>query len=119
MSLASYQRVRAAAETPRATEYRLVGEITGEMLDAWEKGARGPALMPALHRNREMWSTFSAVCGAQGNALPDKLRASIISIALWVDRFTSDVVAGREPIDPLIDVNRSVLEGLAQTRAAA
>lgn len=119
MSLATYQRVRAAAETPRATEYRLFGEVTGEMLGAWESGARGAALMPALHRNREMWSTFSAACGAQGNALPDGLRASIISIALWVDRFTSDVVAGRESIEPLIDVNRSVLEGLAQTRAAA
>ena len=119
MSLATYQKVRAAAETPRGTEYRLVGEITGEMVGAWESGARGPALMPALHRNREMWTTFSALCGAQGNELPPPLRASIISIALWVDRFTSEVVSGKETIEPLIDVNRSVLEGLAHQRAAA
>lgn len=117
MSLATYQRVRAIAETPRATEYRLVGEITGDLLAAWERGLRGPALMPALHRNREMWGTFSAACGAPGNALPEGLRASIISIALWVDRFTSDVVAGAEDIGPLVDVNRSVLEGLAATPA--
>ena len=47
-----------------------------------------------------------------GNQLPDTLRASIISIALWVDRFTSDVVAGRDSIDGLIQVNRSISEGL-------
>jgi flagellar protein FlaF len=119
MSLATYQRVRAIAESPRATEYRLVGEITGEMLAAWDGGLRGPALMPSLHRNREMWSAFSAACGTPGNALPDALRASIISIALWVDRYTSDVVSGRESIDPLVEVNRSVLEGLAPNRAQA
>lgn len=119
MSLASYQRVKAAAESPRATEYRLVGEITGEMIGAWESGLRGPALMPALHRNREMWTTFSTLCGAPGNALPDATRAGIISLALWVDRFTSDVVSGRETIEPLIEVNRSILEGLASQRAAA
>lgn len=119
MSLATYQRVRAIAETPRATEYRLVGEITGELLAAWDRGLRGPLLMPALHRNREMWSTFSAACGAPGNGLPEALRASIISLALWVDRFTSDVVAGQEEIGPLVEVNRSVLEGLAASRAAA
>jgi hypothetical protein len=26
--------------------------------------------MPALHRNRELWSTFAAVCGSVGNSLP-------------------------------------------------
>jgi flagellar protein FlaF len=47
------------------------------------------------------------------------LRAGIISIGLWVDRFTSDVVAGREPIDPLIGVNRAILDGLATESLAA
>lgn len=119
MSLATYQRVRSIAETPRATEYRLVGEITGEMIAAWGRGLRGPALMPTLHRNREMWGAFSAACGTPGNGLPDGVRASIISLALWVDRFTSDVVSGRETIDALVEVNKSILEGLAPSRAAA
>ncbi len=119
MSLAAYQRVRTIAEHPRATEYRLIGQITGEMISLWEGGARGAALMPALHRNREMWQAFSTACGTEGNALPDALRASIVSLALWVDRFTSDVVAGREDIQPLLDVNRSILEGLTEERAAA
>ncbi len=113
MSLAAYQRVQQLAEAPRRTEQRLIAEITNALVQAWNGGKRGAALMPELHRNRELWSTLSTVCGAPGNALPDALRASIISLALWVDRYTSDVVAGREPLEPLLDVNRAVLEGLA------
>ena len=113
MTLNAYERVRSLAESPRATEHRLITEVSRQMSWAWDQGARGAALMPALHRNREMWSTFAALCGAPGNDLPAELRASIISLALWVDRHTSAVVAGREEIDPLIEVNRSLLDGLA------
>ena len=112
MSLAAYQRTRAIAETPREAEYRLMSQITGEMIQARDAGLRGVALMPSLGRNRDAWSTFSTACGTAGNRLPDTLRASIISIALWVDRFTSDVVAGRDSIDELIDINRAIIEGL-------
>lgn len=119
MSLASYQRVRTIAESPRNTEFRLVSQITGDMIMAQEAGRKGAELAPALHRNREMWTAFSAACGAQGNALPHELRASIISLALWVDRFTSEVISGHEAVDELISVNRMLLEGLAQEKVAA
>jgi flagellar protein FlaF len=112
LSLAAYQRIAHIAETPRRTEQRLFADITGALGTAWESGRRGSALMPELHRNRELWSALSADCGTPGNGLPEGLRASIISLALWVDRFTSEVVAGRETIEPLVDVNRAVMEGL-------
>jgi len=114
MSLNAYQRARTITETPRDAEYRLMSQITGEMLIARDEGLNGPALMPVLHRNRELWNVFSHACGTQGNGLPDALRAGIISIGLWVERFTSDVVAGRDTIDELITVNRSIMEGLAR-----
>lgn len=112
MSLNAYQRARSIVETPRMLERRLMSEITGEMMNLRDSGVTGAALASTLHRNREAWGTFSAACAAPGNGLPDGLRAGIISLALWVDRFTSDVVAGRDSIDELIDVNRSIIEGL-------
>ena len=115
MSLNAYRRVRTIVETPRQAERRLMLEITGEMIQAREAGLVKGALMPALHRNREVWRTFSAVCGTVGNTLPDELRASIISLALWVDQFTSDVVTGRESIDDLISINRDIIDGLSGT----
>ena len=112
MSLAAYQRTRAIAETPREAEYRLMSQITGDMINARDSGLKGVALMPALGRNREAWIAFSTACGAPGNQLPDQLRANIISIALWVERYTSDVVTGRDSIEDLITVNKAIIEGL-------
>ncbi len=112
MSLSAYQRVRTLTETPRAMECRLIREITGDLIGARDAGATGISLAPVLFRNREMWGAFGSACGARGNMLPDTLRASIVSLSLWVDRYTSDVIAGRDAIEPLIDVNRQVLEGL-------
>ena len=119
MTLMAYERVRTIAESPRATEHRLISEVSREMMSAWDRGSRGAALMPALHRNREMWSTFATTCGAPGNGLPPQVRASIISLALWVDRHTSAVMTGRETIEPLLEVNRSLLEGLSPALLAA
>lgn len=113
MSLSAYQSVRSLSEAPRATEHRLMGQITGEMIVARDAGIHGAALVDTLYRNREMWNIFAVDCGAPGNGLPDQLRAGIVSLALWIDRFSSDVIAGRESIDDLISVNRSIMEGLA------
>ena len=119
MSLQAYQRARQFTESDRATERRLIAEITAAMLDAQQRGLTGGALMSVLHRNREMWNTFAVMCGSPGNALPDQLRASIVSIALWVDRHTSDVMSRRDTMDALIEVNRALSGGLADDRLAA
>ncbi|GFE73390.1 MULTISPECIES: flagellar biosynthesis regulator FlaF [Novosphingobium] len=118
MSLNAYQRVQQIAATPRRNEYRLMSQITGEMIAARDAGLAGAQLAPALHRNRMAWSTFSSMCATQGNQLPDDLRARIISIGMWVDKYTSQVITGRDTIDDLIVVNRAIIEGLANENGA-
>lgn len=112
MPLSAYQRARQVLETPRSTEHRLLGEITAGLMHARDAGLSGAALMDVLHRNREVWQAFAADCGLPGNGLPAQLRASIVSIALWVDRHISLVMAGREELEPLIEINRLVMQGL-------
>lgn len=120
MSLNAYRRAQEIAATPRSTEYRLMSQVTAEMIAARDAGLTGVGLMPALHRNRRTWSTFSTLCADPENQLPEDLRARIISIAMWVERHTTDVVCGRESIDDLILVNRAIIEGLAnENRDAA
>jgi flagellar protein FlaF len=119
MSLDAYQRTRRMIENPRAAEHRLMSQITGEMMTARDAGLSGAALMPALHRNREVWRAFVVACGMPGNQLSADLRAGIISLGLWVDRFTSAVVAGQEPVDELISINRQVMDGLSGSEAIA
>ena len=115
MSLNAYQRTRTLVESPRQTECRLVRQITGEMIAARDAGVAGVALMPVLARNRDMWNVFQTDCSSPGNGLPAPVRAGIISLALWVSRYTSEVVTGKDDIGALIDVNRMMIEGLEGT----
>jgi flagellar protein FlaF len=59
------------------------------------------------------------MCATQGNQLPDDLRARIISIGMWVDKYTSEVITGHDTIDDLIVVNRAIIEGLANENASS
>ena len=115
MSLNAYRRAQKIAATPRSTEYQLMSQITGAMITARDAGATGSALAAELHHNRMAWSTFANMCATKGNQLPDELRASIISLAIWVEKYTSDVMRNKGSIDDLIDVNRAIIDGLANT----
>jgi len=113
MSLDAYRQTQSRAATPRSTEYRLMSQVTGELVQAKEQGLLGGELMRALHHNREVWSMFRVLCSSPANRLPAELRASIVSLALWVERYTSTVIRRHDSIDGLITVNRAIMEGLA------
>ena len=121
MSLQAYQRAAEQAEGPKQTEFRLFGLVTRALMDAAEKDAADfSGRIRALHWNRRLWTALSADCGSPNNALPVDLRASIISLGIWVDRHTSEVMARRAEIQPLIDVNRIIMQGLSgQTASVA
>ena len=114
MSLQAYQTATARSENPRQAEYRLFGEVTRALmeastLDAAEAGKR----MDALDWNRRLWSALATDCSDPDNSLPKPLRAQIISISLWVSRHTSAVMRREEEIEPLVEINRMVMQGLA------
>lgn len=118
MSLQAYQRAVEQAEGPKQTEFRLFGLVTRALMDAAEKDAADfSGRIRALHWNRRLWTALAADCSNPKNALPVPLRASIISLGMWVDRHTSQVMARKAEIQPLIDVNRSIMQGLAAQAA--
>lgn len=112
MSLKAYQNAQRILEDPRQIEYRLFGEVTRALLEAKEKNAKGRELIEALDWNRRVWQAMGDDCRNDHNQLPIKLRAQIVSISLWVNRYTRNVVRRHAPIDPLIEVNRSIMQGL-------
>ncbi len=119
MSLRAYQQATARAEPPREAEYRLFGEVTRSLMAA----AQAPredlkTRIDALDWNRRLWSTLAADCAAPENKLPEALRAQIISLSMWVGRYSSAVMRFEEDFDALIDVNRIMMQGLIQRAAA-
>jgi len=114
MSLDAYHKTQTASEEPRETEYRLMGRVTGALMEARDRKLQGAELMKALDWNRRMWSAFAADCATQDNALPQETRAGIISLSIYVSKTCSKVMRGDASIDDLIVINRNIMEGLAK-----
>jgi flagellar protein FlaF len=119
MSLRAYQQAATRSESPRETEYRIFGQVTRALIDASQTPDDVVKRVDALDWNRRLWSTLAADCAQPENGLPQEVRAQIISLSLWVGRHTSAVVRKEEDFEPLIDLNRTMMQGLSARVAAA
>lgn len=122
MSIQTYQKNATRAESPREVEYRLMGQVTRALMDVQQlvdnadakaRVKAMPQVMDALDWNRRMWSTFSTACVDGQNGLPDQLRANIVSLSIFVSKHSSEVVRSQADIETLVDINKSVMQGLA------
>ncbi|MCF6216518.1 MAG: flagellar biosynthesis regulator FlaF [Emcibacter sp.] len=113
MSLKAYQTTQKASESTSQTEYRLFADVTRALMGAKGLAKLDVKLHDALLWNRQLWSTLATDCAVEGNMLPKQLRASIISISIWVGRYSSQVARGEEDIQALIDINKNIMEGLS------
>ncbi len=112
MSLKAYQKTQSATENPRDTEFRLFGAVTGALLDATNEPRHSPQLVEAIDWNRRLWSTLAADCSDDNNQLPVQVRAQIISLSIWVGKYSSQVIRAGASINPLIEINRTIMQGL-------
>jgi flagellar protein FlaF len=120
MSLQAYQQAATRAEGPRETEYRLFAQVTRALMEAAQHDPRDLSKrVDALDWNRRLWSTLAADCAHPDNRLPETLRASIISLSIWVGKHTSLVIRREDDIEPLIEINRMIMQGLAPAAGAA
>lgn len=113
MSIRAYQRAATQADTPRELEYRAFGQATAALVRVKEEKLSLAEMAAALDANRRLWSVLSTDCSVPENKLPLALRGQIISLALWVARYSSQVLRDGAEVDPLIDVNRTMMEGLS------
>ncbi|MBI1252281.1 MAG: flagellar biosynthesis regulator FlaF [Alphaproteobacteria bacterium] len=114
MSIQAYQRAATQAESPRELEYRAFGQATAALIRAQEAGVADLSVRAeALETNRRLWSLLCSDCLSEGNTLPPRLRAQIVSLALWVSKHSSEVLRAGADVQPLIDVNKSMMEGLS------
>lgn len=120
MGLQAYRQAAQRAENPREAEYRLFGQVTRALIEADRLDSSDMAgRMDALDWNRRLWSALATDCADPNNGLAPSLRASFISLSLWVNRHTSAVMAREEEIAPLVEINRIVMQGLAPQSAQA
>lgn len=112
MSLGAYQKTQKITESPRETEYRLFGQVTHALLGVKDADRTDKRLIDALDWNRRMWTVLASDCSSDENGLQDKLRAQIISLSIWVSKHSSEIMRGKAEVEPLIDINTTIMEGL-------
>lgn len=109
MSVSHYQKAQEITDDPRVVEHRMLARVTGMLIKSAQ--ARGNDLTEACFYNRKLWTIFQADLANPDNVLPDDIKARLISLSIWVQKYTGEVLGGA-PVEPLINVNRTLMEGL-------
>jgi len=114
MSHDAYKRTHENLQSPRDAEYRAFCEATARLLRVAEEGrADLKTMIEALHFNRRLWGALASDCHNDENGLPTETRASIVSLSDWVSKYSSEIMRNKEAVEPLIEVNRMMMEGLS------
>ncbi len=120
MSHEAYAQAQQRSANHRDAEYRAFARATRALIEAEAKGRRDlKELIAALHVNRSLWGALAQDCASPENRLPEETRARIIGLSRWVASYSSDVMRKQESVEPLIDVNRIMMDGLSGKAAAA
>jgi flagellar protein FlaF len=116
-----YQAVQKETSGGRSLEREVLERITIRLKGAkQDSGAGGSKRREALHDNRRLWLTFASDLASPQNSCPDDVKASLISIAVYVERHTSAAWESDDVLAGLIEINSNILAGLgAAERAAA
>lgn len=85
-----------------------------ELLEAAEAaGAKSREMVDALFFTRRLWSILLEDLASEDNALTDELRASLISIGIWVLRECEQVrLEKSDSVDGILGIMRTVRGGL-------
>ncbi|TDQ84368.1 flagellar protein FlaF [Dongia mobilis] len=106
---------------PRSTEAWALAEASRRLMAA----ARiiddaGESLRAALILNQRLWSIFQASLIDPGNELPKEIRDNVLALSVLMDRHIMQRLADLDgsKIQPIIDINRAIAEGLSMTPPA-
>lgn len=105
--IARYQMVNVAG-APREAE-AVAFSTTNLYLS---KAADPTSRRDALYRNHQLWSLLLKDLGMRDNRLPAELKRMVSDLAIWSMNYSRQALAQPLSLEPLIVVNRNIIEGL-------
>ncbi len=109
-----YEKNAANFLPPRDVEaaaFEFVNRMLSEATDA-------AARIRALNRNHRLWSLLLGDVGLSGNQLPPILKKDLTAIGAWSMSYSTAAMGRALPIQPLLDVNRDMIEALRSSNPA-
>jgi flagellar protein FlaF len=108
----AYTQTQNKTGDSRDVEYRLLAQVTHDLSESLKTPDDVKKRVSAALRNRDVWSALRLDLNNEYNGLPKELRASLVSLSLWIERETASVIDGTGDIEALVEVNRNIMAGL-------
>ena len=110
----SYAEVRQeSGATARERERQALDHTLDMLIRAERHGPRSHDAVEAIFVTRSLWSMLVEDLASPENALPEQLRAGLISIGLWVMREAEAIRLGKaHSFQGIIDVTTMIRDGL-------
>jgi flagellar protein FlaF len=110
-----FQSPQVGGASARDTEILAFGLCNARLGKAHDTKSR----IEALHKTHQLWSLLVRDLAADDNQLPKFLKDELIGLGFWAMRYSIAATADDLPLQPLIDVNRNIADGLrAQVQSA-
>jgi flagellar biosynthesis activator protein FlaF len=102
------------SEKIRSNEVRALSHSIQLMTKGQKSGVGTRDSIEAMFFVSRLWGVLLEDLASPDNALPDELRAKIISIGIWALKYVEDFRRGhKKDFQPLIDVSSTILKGLS------
>ncbi len=113
----AYNTVNKASMSPRQLEAAILNRSAAMLKavqDNWDAPDSERKLDEALKYNQKLWTVFQADLADEECPLPKKLREDILSLSVFIDRRTFDLMTtpDREKVSVLININQNIAAGL-------
>jgi flagellar protein FlaF len=88
--------------------------LLSECRDNWDVPDREDKLNEALKINQRVWSILQGELTQGDNPLPKKLKEDLLSLSIFIDKRTIQIMAHHEPekLNILININLNIAAGL-------
>lgn len=115
--LNAYQEVEKATLSGRDLEATVLMRAASKLMDIknnWDTPTREAELDEALRYNQRVWTFFQSELLNTDNPLPAEIKRNLLSLSVFVDKRTFDVMAFPESskLDILISINKNIAAGL-------
>ncbi|MCK0168269.1 flagellar biosynthesis regulator FlaF [Jannaschia sp. S6380] len=111
---AAYAAIDPSLTSPARGEAMVFADVTRRLEAVFgDDRATASRKAAALHDNRRLWRAAAEACAGDDNAMPEALRVSLLGLAGFVERHTSQVLEGSGEAAILCEINRRVAAGLS------
>ncbi len=107
------QAANVGGASPRETEILAFGLCNARLAKAADVRSR----IDALNKTHQLWSLLVRDLAGDENKLPAPLKEQLISLGFWAMNYSRKAIGSDLSVQPLIDVNTNILEGLRAQNA--